>query len=74
MNGYSTLPKIENKNIEFPHFPTSMQALIFRMWEMVPVKKLAQIMRAEVSQIEALALDMGLLKQDCTEDWLVILI
>lgn len=71
MNGYSTLPKIENKNIELPHFPTTMQALIFRMWEMVPVKKLAQIMRAEVSQIEALALDMGLPKQDCTEDWLV---
>jgi len=59
------LPRGEHKqSLEFPHFPTRMQAVIWRNWGLVPVEKLARVLRTSAGQIETLAADMGLKKDD----------
>jgi len=65
------LPEFKKgQNIEFEYFPTKMQALIFRCWEMVPCKKLAEILETTAENIEKLAFEMGLKKQKDTSEWL----
>lgn len=63
-----TLPPISTAEYpDIPHFPTKMQALIFRMWDMVPQKRLAEVLETTQKNVEALAYGMGLLPQeDCT--------
>lgn len=61
----SELPRgVAQKALEFPHFPTRFQAVVWRNWGLVPVEKLAQVLDATRGQIEALASDMGLQKDD----------
>ena len=39
-----TLPQIrEDIELKLPHFPTRMQAAVFRLWEMVPAFRLSLI-------------------------------
>ena len=52
------------KALEFPHFPTRFQAVVWRNWGLVPVEKLAEVLKASPGQIEKLAADMGLTKDD----------
>ncbi len=52
------------KALEFPHFPTRLQAVVWRNWGLVPVEKLAQVLKATATQIEELASGMGLRKDD----------
>ena len=52
------------KALEFPHFPTRLQAVVWRNWGLVKVEKLAQVLKATPKQIEGLAADMGLIKDD----------
>ncbi len=66
----SILLPIKNENIVLKHFPTSMQAVVFRMWEMVPAKNLAKVLETTEENIEKLAFDMGLAKQKNLENWL----
>ena len=59
------LPRGEAKKaLEFPHFPTRLQAVIWRNWGIVAVEKLAKVLMATPTQIEELALNMGLRKDD----------
>jgi hypothetical protein len=59
------LPRGESKKaLEFPHFPTRLQAVVWRNWGLVPVEKLAEVLKASPGQIEKIALDMGLSKDD----------
>ncbi|MDF2717834.1 MAG: hypothetical protein K0R28_4759 [Paenibacillus sp.] len=46
--------------LEFPHFPTRMQAFIWRNWGLVPVERLAGVLRAEPVDVMELARGMGL--------------
>ena len=67
-----TLPKvIKGKNIEFEFFPTKMQALIFRSWEMVPAEKLAKLLKTSSENVKKLAFEMGLKEQKYTDEWLL---
>jgi len=50
--------------LEFPHFPTRLQAVVWRNWKLVPVEKLAEVLKATPGQIEKLASDMGLRKHE----------
>ncbi|MEI6168249.1 MAG: hypothetical protein WCS52_13780 [bacterium] len=52
------------KALEFSHFPTRLQAVIWRNWGLVPVEKLAEVLDATSGQIKMLAADMGLRKDD----------
>ena len=47
--------------LEFPHFPTRLQAFVWRNWGLVPASKLADILDASIQQVVKLAEDMGLL-------------
>lgn len=48
------------KALEFPHFPTLQQAIIWRNWELIPVKKLASMLKTGEKEILGLAENMGL--------------
>jgi len=50
--------------LDFTHFPTRLQAVVWRNWGMVPVEKMAKALMATPMQIEDLATDMGLHKDD----------
>ncbi|MHB9137803.1 MAG: hypothetical protein ACYC4Q_00195 [Victivallaceae bacterium] len=50
--------------LNFPHFPTRIQAVVWRNWGMVPAETLAKTLKATLAQIEELALSMGLRKDD----------
>lgn len=57
--------------IEFPHFPTRLQAVIWRNWGMVPVARLARVLRTGPAQIRRLAGAMGLPSDPPVEEfWL----
>lgn len=59
------LPYGEHKKaLEFPHFPIRLQAVLWRNWGLVPVEKIAWVLKASCVQIEALATAMGLRKDD----------
>ncbi len=64
------LPEIrKGVNLKIEHFPTKFQALIFRLWDLVPLKKLASLLKTDDKTIETLARDMGLKEQDNTSLW-----
>ena len=71
MSDYKAIlpPVLDSMKIELPHFPTRMQALIFRLWEMVPAATLARILRTDAATVTALAMDMGLREQENTDIW-----
>ncbi len=50
----------EPKALEFGHFPTRFQAVVWRNWEMVPPATLARVLRTDEATILGLAADMGL--------------
>lgn len=46
--------------LEFSHFPTRLQAVVWRNWGLIPVPKLADVLDASIQQVIELAQDMGL--------------
>lgn len=48
---YSKLPMVKDKNISLKHFPSPVFAAVFRLWELVPAKKVAQILRTDEESI-----------------------
>lgn len=65
------LPKVKKDMIlNVDHFPTKFQAVIFRLWEMVPAKRLAEVLKSDVGTVCRLAADMGLGEQKWLDDWM----
>lgn len=65
------LPKVKNGTRYFvPHFPTVMQAVIFRCWEMVSAEKIAKVLKTSTKNIVELATEMGLKEQKHLENWI----
>jgi len=46
--------------LHFPHFPTRMQAVVWRNWNLVPVARIAGVLGATEAQISEVASDLGL--------------
>lgn len=46
--------------LEFPHFPTKYQAVIWRNWELIPAQRLADVLKTTKTQIIRAAGEMGL--------------
>lgn len=46
--------------LHYPHFPTRMQAVVWRNWGLVPVERLASVLGASDEQVIELAEGMGL--------------
>lgn len=66
----NNLPPIKNKPIpEMPHFPSAMQALIFRLWDMVSCERLALVLKASEENVREMALEMGLGEQGDVSGW-----
>lgn len=64
------LPIKENMTLELPHFPTRLQAVVFRLWEMVDASKIAEVLETTKDNITEMAMAMGLPKQKNTDEWL----
>lgn len=48
------------KPVAFPHFPTVLQAVVWRNWELVPVERLAAVLETTPENVLGLARDLGL--------------
>lgn len=59
----------EGKTLTVSHFPTAFQTVIFRLWESVPCKKLAQVLHTTEEKVAKAAADMGLGEQVFLEKW-----
>lgn len=57
------LPKVGGKPVEFEHFPTRMQAFIFKNYDTVPESRLAQCLGTSVENVRRQAGKMGLAPQ-----------
>ncbi|MCD9022455.1 hypothetical protein [Cohnella silvisoli] len=54
------LTDVDKKALALPHFPTRLQAVIWRNWGMVPVDRLAEVLGATGAQIVETATELGL--------------
>lgn len=57
--------------IPYPHFPARWQAFVWRNWEMVPPRKIAEVLGCSETEILNAAVEMGLTgTPDVPEKWL----
>ena len=64
------LPEVkEGLKLDIKHFPAKYQALIFRLWESVPAKRLAEVLKTDEDTVKQAAVDMGLGEQGNTDIW-----
>ena len=70
MANYVLPPVTEGTNLELLHFPTRMQAFVFRNWETVDKTRLAKVLRVDVGTVEKIASDMGLPPQSDLSQWM----
>lgn len=69
MSAY-TLPQVKKVDLPpLPHFPTRMQAAIFRMWETVKADRIANALNIPEAKIAQIADDMGLPPQKNMDEW-----
>lgn len=59
----------KGKTLKISHFPTEYQALIFRLWEMVPCEKIAKVIETEIENVKKAAEAMGLPEQKVSTEW-----
>lgn len=64
------LPSLGKRAVELPHFPTRHQAFIFRAWEYVPAKKIAEILKTDEQTVHREAEMMGLPDKAACDGWL----
>ena len=64
------LPALGQKNLDFPHFPTRMQLFIFRAYEYVSCKKIADVLRTSEENVIKAAEDMGLKVPQTSDIWM----
>lgn len=64
-----SLPKTEGKPLLPAHFPTTMQAFVFRNWSMVKKERIARVLETSVDNVERIAADMGLGPQEDVSLW-----
>lgn len=65
------LPPVEGPNVELPHFPTRMQAFIFRSWDTVSAARMAAVLETSAENVRRQAAKMGLPPQrDDLDIWL----
>jgi len=60
--GASNLP------VTFPHFPTRHQALVWRNWGLVPIERLANVLRCLPHEVLKAGLELGLREADALAD------
>lgn len=68
-NNIIPLPEIRKEHLEFKHFPTKMQALIFRNWDIVSEERIAECLKCSVEDLRKQAYKMGLTPQKDVSLW-----
>jgi len=58
------LPPIGGKTVPLKHFPTRMQAFIFRSWDTVPAQRMAEVLETTTENVLKQAEKMGLPPQN----------
>ncbi len=66
----SALAPVTEASFAFPHFPTGMQAFIFRNWDIVPKERIAACLGCSIEDVEKQAYKMGLRPQGDVSQWL----
>ena len=66
---YDLIEPTSGKRLNVAHFPTKYQTVIFRLWEMVPYSKIANVIKASDEEVLRSADAMGLCPQKITADW-----
>ncbi|TMV45388.1 hypothetical protein FE783_29125 [Paenibacillus mesophilus] len=57
--------------LAYPHFPTRLQAVVWRNWGLVPSERLARTLEATVAELEEVARGMGLpVPEEADPAWL----
>ena len=46
--------------LTWPHFPTTQQAFVWRNWELVPIARLARVLKTDETQVLQMARELGL--------------
>ncbi len=69
-SNYVLPPVKEGSSIELLHFPTAMQTFVFRNWELVSAKRIAEVLETDEATVKQLAFDMGLPEQKDVSVWL----
>ncbi len=65
------LPPLDNsKSLKLSHFPTLMQAVIFRNWEAVSADRIALVLETSTENVLRQAEKMGLSPQGNTSQWI----
>jgi hypothetical protein len=57
---YASLVKMEKKTLDFPHFPTRQQLIVWRNWGLVPVSRIALVLGTTEDNVIELAKGMGM--------------
>jgi hypothetical protein len=57
---YASLVKLEKKTLDFPHFPTRQQLIVWRNWGLVPVSRIALVLGTTEDNVIELAKGMGM--------------
>lgn len=65
-----SLPEVGGAPVELPHFPSRLQAFIFRAYEYIPARKIAQVLKTTEENIHTAAAQMGLPRNDSDTPWL----
>lgn len=58
------------KTLKVCHFPTAYQTLLFRLWEMVDYKKIAEVIETSPENVLQAAEDLGLGQQKDLQEWM----
>ena len=58
------------KQLPVSHFPTPHQTLIFRLWDMVDYRRLAEVLETSADNVLRCAEDMGLAPQNVLDAWM----
>ena len=64
------LPQVGEERMEFEYFPTRMQAVIFKNWDIMPKERIAKCLKCDVASVEKQAYKMGLAPQKDLSVWL----
>lgn len=64
------LPALGQDAIPLEHFPTRLQAFIFRAYEYIPVDRIAALLHTSAKNIRQIATDMGLQNECFSNIWL----
>ena len=58
------------ESLEFSHFPTRLQAVVWRNWGLIPIPRLADVLATTPKRIAELAAEMGLGPATVSPHWL----